>query len=137
MNRVKDYIRFTVWFAGFGYIVLWPVTSPDFSGRRFGAAIFCRDNSLSLLDLLCNSAHTLRLPPTLHAIGSLSAIVVIVRLLLYAVKRWRRTPASGVANAAMSTAPTSAAVAPSWRNAARPLRLVKPRTHFGLRGTPR
>ena len=136
MNRIKDYVRFVIWFAGLGYIVLWPVTSPDLNGRPFGASIVCRDGALSLLDSLCNSAHWLQLPPGLHAIGSLSAIVVTVRLLLCGVKRWRRPAGTGVAQAPASTAPMPAAAAPSWRNPARPLRPVKPRTHFGLRGTP-
>ena len=69
MNRIKDYIGFAIWFAGLGYIVLWPVTSPDLGGKPFGASIFCRDASLSVLDLLCNSAHPLQLPPSLHALG--------------------------------------------------------------------
>jgi hypothetical protein len=136
MNRIKDYTGFVIWFAGLGYIVLWPVSSPDLSGRPFGASIICRDGTLGLLDSLCNSAHWLQLPPALHAIGSLSAIVVTVRLLLYAVRRWRRTAGAGAAEAPATPAPMPAAVSPSWRNPARPLRPVKPRTHFGLRGTP-
>ena len=81
MNRIKDYAGFAIWFAGLGYIVLWPLTSPEFGGKPFGASIFCRDGSPSALDLLCNSAHPLQLPPGLHAMGILSAIVVMVRLL--------------------------------------------------------
>ena len=136
MNRIKDYTRFVIWFAGLGYMVLWPVSSSDLSGRPFGASVVCQDGTLALLASLCNSTHWLQLPPALHAIGSLSAIVVSVRLLLCAVKRWRRPAGSGRAQTPAPFAPAPATALPSWRNPARPLRAVKPRTHFGLRGTP-
>jgi len=136
MNRIKDYARFVIWFAGLGYMALWPVSSPDLSGKPFGASIVCQDGALALLASLCNSAHWLELPPALHAMGSLSAIVVAVRLLFYAFKRWRRLAGTGVAQVTAPAAPMPAAAAPSWRNPAHPLRPVKPRTHFGLRGAP-
>lgn len=138
MNRIKDYIGFAAWFSGLGYIVLWPVTSPDLSGRPFGASIFCRDNTLSVLDFLCNSAHTLRLPPALHAIGLLSALFVTARLLVHAVRRSRRAASRRAAATSTITARIPAAILPPSppRKPQRPLRPVKPRTHFGLRGTP-
>ena len=104
MNRVWDYIRFAVWFAGLGYIIMWLLSSPDL----------------------------LLLPPALHAVGIASAILVPV-LLSRAVGR-RRAAASA---AEAVSAPTPAAIPqPPLRNSARPLRSVKPRSHFGLRGTP-
>jgi hypothetical protein len=135
VNRIRDYSGFAAWFVGLGYIVLWPLTSPDFSGKPFGASIFCRDGSPSLLDLLCNSAHPLVLPPALHAIGFLSAAFVTVRLLLHAVKRSRRT-AGGVATDASARAARMPVASPPPRREkpTQPLRPVKPRTHFGLRG---
>lgn len=133
MDRVRDYTGFAVWFAGLGYIVLWPMTSPDFGGRPFGASIFCRENSRNLLDLLCNSAHTLRLPPALHVLGFLAAVFVAIRLLCFAVRRLRSRRAPG---AAMVTARLPAAVLPPPpRKPAYTPRPVKPRTQFGLRGT--
>lgn len=137
MNRIKDYTGFAAWFCGLGYIALWPVTSPDLGGPPFGASIFCRDGSLSLLDMLCNSAHALRLPPALHALGFLSAVFVTVRLLYYAVRRSRRanvcSPADGPA---LSTRIPATIYKPPRRKPAPPLRRVKPRSHFGLRGSP-
>lgn len=133
MNRIKDYAGFAIFFAGLGYIVLWPLTTPEFGGRPFAASIFCRRGSPSVLDWLCNSAHPLQLSPGLHAAGILSAIVVMVRLLLYVIRRWRRatTTRESVLTARIPVAP------PTWRRPARPLRPVKARTQFGLRGTPR
>ena len=90
MNRIKDYAGFAGWFAGLGYIALWPLTAPEFGGKPLGASIFCRDGTPSALDFLCNSADPLRLPPGLHAIGSLSAIFVMIQLLCYGVRRSRR-----------------------------------------------
>ncbi len=58
MNRIKDYIGFAAWFAGLGYIVLWPVTSPELGGKPFGASVFCRDGSPGMLDFLCNAAQS-------------------------------------------------------------------------------
>jgi hypothetical protein len=136
MNRIKDYARFVIWFAGLGYIVLWPVSSPDRSGRPFGASIVCNDGMFGLLASLCHSAHWLELPPALHAIGSLSAILVAIRLLSYAIKRWRRPADARLVPVPLPPAPLPAAAVPSWRNPHQPLRAVKPRTHFGLRGTP-
>jgi hypothetical protein len=137
MNRIRDYTGFATWFSGLGYIVLWPLTSPDLGGKPFGASIFCRDNSLSLLDLLCNSAHPLQLPPALHALGFLSTVFVTVRLLVYAVRRSRRAAGSSAAEASALIARSPVAIQkPQRRKPAPPLRPVKPRTHFGLRGMP-
>ena len=120
---------------GLGYIVLWPLTSPDFSGKPFGASIFCHDGSPSLLDLFCNSAHPLMLPPALHVIGFLSAVFVTVRLLFLAVKRSRRA-AGGKAIDASTRMPVVLPPPPRRQTPTRPPRPVKPRTHFGLRGMP-
>ena len=137
MNRIKDYIGFAVWFAGLGYIALWPITSSDLGGKPFGASIFCGDTSLGMLGFLCHSALPLQLPPNLHVLGFLSAVFVIVRLLLRALKRSRR--AVGARTAGMSALVTRLpdVIQPPRRKPLRLLRPVKPRTHFGLRGMPR
>ena len=137
MNRIKDYIGFAIWFAGLGYIALWPVTSPDLGGKPFGAAIFCRDIPLSVLDFLCNSVLPLQLPPSLHVLGFLSALFVTLRLLLYAFKRSRRAVGTRAADMSAPVTLLPDAVAPPRRKPVRGLRPVKPRTHFGLRGMPR
>ena len=72
------------------------------------------------------------LPPILHMVGLASATFVAVRLLLLAIARWR-VPVS-VARAAAG-ARTSDAVLKPPQKATRPLPTVKPRSHFGLRGT--
>ena len=137
MNRFKDYTGFAIWFAGLGYLALWPLTSSDLDGKPFGASILCRDASLSVLDLLCNSAHRLQLPPILHALGFLSTMFVTVRLLQYALKRSRRALASRAADMSVLMTRLPNVVPPPRRKPTRPLRPVKPRTHFGLRGMPR
>jgi hypothetical protein len=138
MNRIKDYTGFAVRFAGLGYIVLWPLSSPDFSGKPFGASIFCHDGSPSPLDFLCNSAHPLMLPPALHVIGFLSAVFVTLQLLLHVMKRSRRAARSGeTAAPALAARMPDAPPPPPRQKPQPPLRPVKPRTHFGLRGMPR
>ena len=108
MNRIRDYIGFAVWFAGLGYIALWPLSSPDVGGKPFGASILCRDASLRVLDLLCRSTQPLQLPPGLHAarfaVGLRSSPS---RLLLRALKRSRR--AAGARAADMSALAIAAA----------------------------
>ena len=137
MNRIKDYIGFAIWFAGLGYIALWPVTSPDSGGKPFGASIFCRDTPLSVLDFLCHSALPLQLPPSLHVLGFLSALFVTVRLLLYAFKRSRRAVGTRAADlSALRDAIAGRGCRRRGENRCAPLRPVKPRTHFGLRGMP-
>ena len=106
MNRVWDYAGFVVWFCGLGYIVLWLAGSPE---------------------------HRL-LPPALHVAGLASATFVAVRLLLLAIARWR-APVSLVRAAAAARPPEGVLKSPPPKPA-RPLPTVKPRNHFGLRGTP-
>lgn len=138
MNRIRDYIGFAIWFAGLGYVALWPVTSPDSDGRPFGASIICHDVSLSVLDLLCNSAHPLQLPPNLHALGLMSALIVALRLLYFAFRRSRRVVVAPTIDISALLAQLPQMMpAPRRRKPVRPLRPIKPRAHFGLRGTPR
>lgn len=66
MNRVWDYISFSVWFAGLGYIALW----------------------------LFGSSNQLVLSPGLHAVGVAAAMFVPVRLLARAVGRRRHNAQS-------------------------------------------
>jgi hypothetical protein len=139
MNRIKDYACFSGWFAGLGYIVLWPVTARDLGGQPFGGSIFCYDGGPGLTNYLCDSTHLLQLPPGLHALGFLSAAFVTTRLLVHSFKRVRRVAGRGKTEAAPASV-SSATVA--LRRLHRPpppppRRLVKPRTHFGLRGMPR
>lgn len=130
MNRIKDYSGFAAWFLGLGYLVLWPITADEFGGVSFGTSILCREGSAEWLRHLCNSAPALRLPPGLHVLGFMSALYVAARVLADAVRRSRRA----------SLPVTSAALhadAPPPRKPRPPLRYVKPRTQFGLRGVQR
>ena len=77
------------------------------------------------------------LPPILHALGFLSTMFVTVRLLQYALKRSRRALASRAADMSVLMTRLPNVVPPPRRKPTRPLRPVKPRTHFGLRGMPR
>jgi|GEM_PF-954604 len=135
MNRVKDYAGFVGWFAGLGYIVLWPVTAADLTGKPFGASVFCYDGSSSVMNMLCNSAHPLHMPPGLHVLGFLSSLFVTTRLLVYAVVRSRCAAKKRASLAAASAAQASAEPQPPpLRKIVPPRPQVKPRSHFGLRG---
>ncbi len=70
------------------------------------------------------------LPPALHGVGLLSATFVCVRLIVLAIGRWRVPVAGTAATPAGGRAPSAAPEPPSRR-----LPTVKPRNHFGLRGT--
>ncbi len=138
INRVRDYADFVGWFAGLGYIVLWPVASPDLGGKPFGATIFCSDGAPSLMDSLCNWVHPLHFPPALHVLGFLSAVFVTTRLLVYAIRRpWRDNnghAGDGSLPGAQVPVPRSPILPrkPKLRRAP-----VKPRKEFGLRGVTR
>ncbi len=134
MNRIKDYTGFVGWFAGLGYIALWPITVDNLSGEPFGASIFCRDGPISVPDILCNSAHPLRMPLGLHALGFMSAMFVTVRLLVLAVRRTRRNVRARAGNATPPVERISAIMPPQAPR--KPVRLrhcAKPRKEFGLR----
>ena len=139
MNRIRDYTGFAAWFAGLGYIVLWPLTSPDLGGKPFGASIFCRDGSPSLLDLLVQFG----------ASADAAAGLACDRIFVGGVRHRAAAVACGEAFAARGRrrrygcvhAPRANTGASACRRGgkspARPLRRpVKPRTHFGLRGMP-
>jgi hypothetical protein len=128
MNRFWDYSGFAVWFIGLGYIVTWPLTMSDF-GQTASAATICGGDALPP-GFLCSSAHGLMLPPGLHLAGGLAAVFVTLRLLTMAIKRairGRKTP----------TVTPPVASPPQARAPHRSISRVKPRTHFGLRGSPR
>jgi hypothetical protein len=72
------------------------------------------------------------LPPALHAVGLLAACLVAVRLLLLAHARRHASAAVPVVDARVPATSFEC----SGKAEARPLRSVKPRHHFGLRGTP-
>ncbi len=80
---------------------------------------------------LLGSPHHLVLPPALHAIGVAAAVLIPVRLLLRIVKRRR----AGAVPAIHARQP-AAVRRPPRRKATYPIRTVKPRSHFGLRGVP-
>ncbi|MCF8477285.1 MAG: hypothetical protein K9G60_09650 [Pseudolabrys sp.] len=141
MNRVKDHIRFAVWFVGLGYIALWPLTKHDSSIVAYFATFHvfavCGQSS-AVVDLICDPPQPLRLSPGLDLIGMLSAACVAVRLLLRHLRRLRQ---GRVAMARREPAPYPVAQ-PSQARRHRfapeppPARAVRPRAHFGLRGVP-
>jgi cytochrome b561 len=81
---------------------------------------------------LLGSPNHLVLPPALHAIGVAAAVLIPVRLLLRIVKRRRAAGASPAIHARQP----AAVLRPLRRKASYPIRTVKPRSHFGLRGVP-
>jgi len=138
MNRVSDYAGFAVWLLGLGYIMLWPLTALPDGGEPLAAALIC---ALKPLRFLCGLPHPLILPVGLQFIGCLSAGWVALRLALRLAMRGgarlrrARTSRAGAAQALSARIPAMALRQPR-RRPMLPLRSVKPRRQFGLRGTP-
>jgi len=131
-NRVGDYCAFAVRFVGLGYLVLWPLASPD----PFGLARFCRSDAPYLL---CRWPHPIELTPGLHLIGVFWAGALGIHLLLRGLARWRRVQAQRAQAAMMFDARVPAALLrrPQRPPFQAPLPKVKPRSQFGLRAVPR
>lgn len=142
MNRVKEYITFTVWFVGLGYIALWPLTAHDNDIARLSADLICGEEPLEHLNWICNPSHALHLSPGLHLIGLMSAVCVVVRVLLRRLRRSRRrlgaeTTAPEIASRIPAVLqPLPRAPRPARREPMCSLRPVRPRKDFGLRGVP-
>ena len=136
MNRCKDYFGFAVWFAGIGYVVLWPLAADGNGGSLFGASIVCGHGAGGIMATLCQWPHPLALPLGLHVMGVAAAALLAARLSCLALRRLR--PRASVIPAAALNARLPGAIPQEARNKpAFAARAVKPRTHFGLRGTPR
>lgn len=121
MRRLKLCAEFGLWFVGLGYIVMWLIAGP--LNWPLGLRNICgADDSLS-----CALVHPQALPPLVHVVGLVAAIVVLVRLLLIAL---RDAKAPAVADD----------VARRTRRARKPqptVERLKARDHFGLRGLER
>jgi hypothetical protein len=132
MNRIKDYTCFATCFTGIGYIVLWPITAGEFGGAPLAASMLCHGGSAGWPGSLCDWAHPLRLPPGLHALGAVSALLAAARLLVCLYKRSRRRASPALALQVVQDAPP-----PAPRKPRAPLPWIKPRSQFGLRGVQR
>lgn len=137
MQRVRDYLNFAISFAGLGYVVVWPVTSPDFDGHRFGIAILCRDGAAGLLARLCDSSHAVTLPPLLHVLGFVAALIVIARVFFYVLRRSRQMSGNPEVDTSAVIERRPGTLTAMWRKPPHRLRPVKPRAQFGLRGAQR
>ncbi len=134
MDRCKDYLRFVVWFAGIGYGLLWPFCAVDDTGRAFGASIICGRHGHGVLAVLCAVPHPVPLPFGLHLMGLAAASAVGARLCWRLLRRALARLAVRPVDAARAIRPAPLPVRlppPPIRR----LRTVKPRQHFGLRGT--
>jgi hypothetical protein len=135
MNRLRDYVGFAVWFAGAGYVAIWPLSASGTSGALFGAPLLCHTPpAFGLLAGLCHTPHPLTLSPTLHVLGLASAIIVTVRLACRALRRIRRARASeapALHRIRMAPPPVPRP------ELSPPLPRVKQRREFGLRGVTR
>jgi len=132
MNRLRDYVAFAVCFAGFGYMAIWPLSVSGSGGALFGASILCHAPApFDVLAELCRAPHPLTLSPTLHVLGFLSAVTVVLRLAYRAL----RARSAGVNTARVSRMPANPM--PPRPKPLPPLPRVKPRSQFGLRNTPR
>jgi len=134
MNRILDYVNFAMWLLGSGYIVLCLLTLLDHAAP-FAASPIC---SVSPLAWLCHLPHPPTLPPGLRLIGVFAAAWICLRLALRAITRLRHARAYRAGKVSALNARTQAAVLrPPRHKMIPPLRQVKPRNHFGLRGAPR
>lgn len=131
MNRVCDYAGFTVRLLGIGYAVLWPFTAMPQDGAPLGAAHVC---ALPSLRFLCGLPHPLDLPAVFHVIGCAAAGWLAVRYSLRALGRWRRARSERICAArALNARIPAVARRPPRLKPGPPRRMVKPRSHFGLR----
>jgi hypothetical protein len=131
MGRVSDYARFAIWLLGIGYIAFWPLLSHDGNGP-LGAALVCP----SFLGFLCHFPHAFALPPALQWIGLLSAGWIGLTLLARLIGRMRRGAIGRTRAASALSARIPATVRPRRSKPLAPVRHVKPRRQFGLRGRP-
>jgi hypothetical protein len=142
MNRVKDYVQFATSFVGIGYLALWPVTAHDNDIAALVMTFIGGSHSLASMNAICVSPHALRLSPGLHLIGAMSAACVIVRLLMRQWRHWRRHGLAPAHGAAGEGSPAVGLGVVRWPAKLRrplappPLRSVRPRRQFGLRGAP-
>lgn len=135
MNRIQDYLNFSVSFSGLGYIGMWPLSTPDAQGHLFGAALVCRDGGFAPLIFLCDLPHPLQMSPALHLLGLLAAAYVAARFVLRALRRTRRRRAATALDAALLAARLPAVmVQPRPPKPPPCLPPVRPRAQFGLRG---
>ena len=103
MERLKDVAAFGVWFLGLSYLVMWAATGPLNRAMAF-------------------DVHPEILPPVLHLVGSVAAIIVAVRLLLTAVRSARQPQED------------TPKPRPRFRKPDPTVKRIKSRDHFGLRG---
>ncbi len=133
-NRVVDYGGFAVRFVGFGYLVLWPLSTPN----PFGLIRLCRPDALPWR-LFCHWPRLIQLTPGLHLIGLFCAGALAVHLALRLAARLRRARArrAEAARAVNVRVPEALARAPQRPVFTAPLPKIKPRSEFGLRPGPR
>lgn len=135
MNRVRDYCIFAVGYCGLGYILLWPLSSPDGGSELFGAAFVCGPGGGPALRWLCDLPHPLQFSLPLHLMGLVCALAVATRLTLWLLRRIRRPGVAPNAASVGASGPGQASH-PAGRQPLRRSSKIKPRAHFGLRGTP-
>lgn len=130
MNRVQDYVQFSVRFAGLGYIALWPLTVHDGAIAELEASLICGGRFLT--EVICRLPQPFALPPGLHLMGLASALAVVALCLwrrLIRLRSLRRPlPVQSAATVPLARKPAGLTERP---------RPVKPRREFGLRGAPR
>ncbi|MEJ2624147.1 MAG: hypothetical protein P8Z80_06300 [Pseudolabrys sp.] len=131
MEWCKDYFYFADWFAGIGYVVLWPLATVGNGGRLFGASLLCSGAGRDVTAALCGLPRPVSLLLGLHLMGLAAAIAVGIRFCWHLLQRVRARLAGVPATRYSNPLPARPSQAPTRR-----LRTVKPRAHFGLRGTP-
>ncbi|MEJ2435773.1 MAG: hypothetical protein P8Y53_22510 [Pseudolabrys sp.] len=133
-NRVIDYCGFAVRFVGLGYVVVWPLSTPD----PFALARFCRPRAAPW-QWLCHWPQLVHLTPGLHLLGLVCAGALAAHLALRQAARWRRAQvlrASTARALAMDPPPVAEARPPRHSAFAKPPPKVAPRSQFGLRQGP-
>ncbi len=117
MNRLENYLDFAAGFVGLGYFTLWLFASDGYGSRLVGAALL-----------------PYSLPTSVHILGLTAALLVAVRVSNRALLG-RSSDHTGTI--ALPGAPLpGATLRRARKKPRRGPRPVKPRDHFGLRGTP-
>jgi len=127
MKLVGDYLGFAVWFAGIGYVVLWPLADTG-DGMPFGGSYVC---GAGILSVLCGFERPLTLPPALHVLGALLAVVAVGQLAWRLLRRLH--PPAPVYTATPNLRLPVAVSPPARRSTLRVPRQVMRRSEFGLR----
>lgn len=89
MNRTQDYVDFALRFCGLGYLLFWPLSTPQEGGAVFGASYVCGSVASAAAEVLC-APRPLFLPLPLHAAGTVAVLYALGACLFSRMRRRQR-----------------------------------------------